>query len=301
MKHRGFTLIELLVVIAIIAILAAILFPVFAQAKAAAKTTADLSNIKQLCLAHLMYNGDNDDFFAISGPPATGQYEGSITYGTWVTVIAPYCKSIGIFQSALDGRNLMQQGNNPSWFDTTTGGVGVSYAANGYAHSPGSPEYTSSCDCPGKAAATCVLGGVIQPEGWGCDGQGFPGTNYIMPWSKSTTQVTNPASTIMLTDKFNSDVIKAGWVGVGSSTMITNTLEWINGQNSDWMSPGEIPDGNLTATNAYPLGPNGAVSLTTGNKANFAWVDGHAKSMTPSATDPDPVNQPQNNLWDADR
>jgi len=59
--RRAFTLIELLVVIAIIAILAAILFPVFAQAKAAAKTTVALSNLKQLGVANLLYMNDNDD------------------------------------------------------------------------------------------------------------------------------------------------------------------------------------------------------------------------------------------------
>ena len=58
---RAFTLIELLVVIAIIAILAAILFPVFAQAKEAAKRTADLSNIKQWSTCYQIYTGDNDD------------------------------------------------------------------------------------------------------------------------------------------------------------------------------------------------------------------------------------------------
>jgi len=57
---KAFTLIELLVVIAIIAILAAILFPVFAQAKAAAKTSACLSNTKQLGLAVMQYLNDND-------------------------------------------------------------------------------------------------------------------------------------------------------------------------------------------------------------------------------------------------
>jgi len=60
-NSSGFTLIELLVVIAIIAILAAILFPVFAQAKMAAKKTQDLSNAKQLNLAIQMYGGDYDD------------------------------------------------------------------------------------------------------------------------------------------------------------------------------------------------------------------------------------------------
>ena len=66
-KSRAFTLIELLVVIAIIAILAAILFPVFAQAKEAAKKTQCLSNLKQIGLGATMYATDSDDLL-----PATG-------------------------------------------------------------------------------------------------------------------------------------------------------------------------------------------------------------------------------------
>jgi prepilin-type N-terminal cleavage/methylation domain-containing protein/prepilin-type processing-associated H-X9-DG protein len=61
MRRRAFTLIELLVVIAIIAILAAILFPVFASAKMAAKQTVCLSNMKQIAMASLLYLGDSDD------------------------------------------------------------------------------------------------------------------------------------------------------------------------------------------------------------------------------------------------
>ncbi|HVL39231.1 MAG TPA: prepilin-type N-terminal cleavage/methylation domain-containing protein [Fimbriimonadaceae bacterium] len=63
MRNRAFTLIELLVVIAIIAILAAILFPVFAQAKVAAKKTAGISNQKQIGLSLLMYSADYDDMY----------------------------------------------------------------------------------------------------------------------------------------------------------------------------------------------------------------------------------------------
>lgn len=60
-RRCGFTLIELLVVIAIIAILAAILFPVFAQAKEAAKKATCISNLRQLGMSTMLYLGDSDD------------------------------------------------------------------------------------------------------------------------------------------------------------------------------------------------------------------------------------------------
>ncbi|MBU0610862.1 MAG: prepilin-type N-terminal cleavage/methylation domain-containing protein [Armatimonadetes bacterium] len=65
MRSRGFTLIELLVVIAIIAILAAILFPVFARARAKARQTACLSNVKQISLALQMYAQDYDECYPV--------------------------------------------------------------------------------------------------------------------------------------------------------------------------------------------------------------------------------------------
>ena len=85
-RRRGFTLIELLVVIAIIAILAAILFPVFARARAKAQQTTCLSNIKQLGLAVMMYCSDNNQQFAtfrsMTGDPVgCYSYPGTDYYG----------------------------------------------------------------------------------------------------------------------------------------------------------------------------------------------------------------------------
>ncbi|MDR3707416.1 MAG: DUF1559 domain-containing protein [Capsulimonadaceae bacterium] len=91
MKRSGFTLIELLVVIAIIAILAAILFPVFATAREKARQTTCASNLKQLGLAFAQYEQDFDQTFEMP-IGHTNASEG------WVYPIYPYVKSIGAFQ-----------------------------------------------------------------------------------------------------------------------------------------------------------------------------------------------------------
>src|SRR5712692_8435415 len=90
-RKKGFTLIELLVVIAIIAILAAILFPVFAQAREQARKTACLSNEKQIALAVSMYRQDWDSHGPFAGWPRTvaGQYSYS---QDWQFTIQPYLK-----------------------------------------------------------------------------------------------------------------------------------------------------------------------------------------------------------------
>ena len=99
MKRTGFTLIELLVVIAIIAILAAILFPVFAKAKAKAVQNNCLANLKQLSLACLMYTSDNDDCWMYTGvTPLPCNTINPVTSGTWAIQIYPYIKNNMIYQ-----------------------------------------------------------------------------------------------------------------------------------------------------------------------------------------------------------
>jgi len=118
-RHRGFTLIELLVVIAIIAILAAILFPVFAQAKVAAKKTQSISGQKQIGLAIIMYTDSSDDLYprndgCVPGSSlnpskktatggCSGPYFNRMNHYSWQKWVIPYVKSLEMFRSPAFG------------------------------------------------------------------------------------------------------------------------------------------------------------------------------------------------------
>jgi len=133
--RKAFTLIELLVVIAIIAILAAILFPVFAQAKVAAKKTVSLSNLKQIDLAFVMYCGDADDttpslgFQAIWNSPTGPQAETQ----DYTDQLLPYTKNVGLF--ADPSRNDIDSPCTPGKH-TDEPGPGCGYAGYGYNWGP---------------------------------------------------------------------------------------------------------------------------------------------------------------------
>lgn len=159
MKRRGFTLIELLVVIAIIAILAAILFPVFAQAKVAAKKAADISNQKQLTLGHMMYASDNDDYFCRNFYVLTnnGAWAEDIN---WAKAILPYLKS-----------------GKASLYDT----------AGGIFQTPGTP-YDRGYAVHDKIMPSCTV------NDWGARLCADPG-----PGSVSQTQIGNLTSKLIVT------------------------------------------------------------------------------------------------------
>jgi prepilin-type N-terminal cleavage/methylation domain-containing protein/prepilin-type processing-associated H-X9-DG protein len=93
-SRHGFTLIELLVVIAIIAILAAILFPVFAKAREKARQTSCLSNVKQMGLAAKMYVQDYDEMYPFAANLESGFADADKWYGT--VKLQPYIKNQGI-------------------------------------------------------------------------------------------------------------------------------------------------------------------------------------------------------------
>jgi prepilin-type N-terminal cleavage/methylation domain-containing protein len=115
-KTRAFTLIELLVVIAIIAILAAILFPVFAQARERARAVSCLSNTKQIALGLMMYDQDYDETFPVAFPgtnPINGGQTGIPE--PYDSQIMPYLKNDGVFTCPSDSLSRPSAANNSFW------------------------------------------------------------------------------------------------------------------------------------------------------------------------------------------
>jgi len=117
-RRRGFTLIELLVVIAIIAILAAILFPVFARAREKARQASCQSNLKQIALAALMYSQDYDEMTC-----NYMCYNGATAYYRWEPLLQPYMKNLQLTACASTGLNAVN-GTVP-W--AYIGGYGYNY------------------------------------------------------------------------------------------------------------------------------------------------------------------------------
>jgi len=134
-QREGFTLIELLVVIAIIAILAALLFPVFARAREQARKAACLGNFRQIGLAMMMYTQDYDEVLA---PFSQGSgYQGSLGYGgadgiRWADIIFSYVKNKQVFDCPSDSKHFDTHSGG-SYFDITKYSYGYASPSSGAA------------------------------------------------------------------------------------------------------------------------------------------------------------------------
>jgi prepilin-type N-terminal cleavage/methylation domain-containing protein len=259
-RHRAFTLIELLVVIAIIAILAAILFPVFAQAKLAAKGSASLSNIKQLALASLMYSNDYDDQFVSCFMDATSPSIG--WQQSWGMLTIPYIKNYGIFLDPTDSTQVGTSYNS---------GPKVSYIANGILQ--------FGLDNNWDFRGVINLNGNGGPTDWHQDNN-----------TTSQTVIPHISDTILFATK-TTDLPGSAY-GVGGSQ------PGQPGIFSPWDSVEELASGNNAnsvgtdipgITNAIewsgPPDPTwkGAIYREYMGKSPVAFTDGHAKSVSPDS------------------
>ena len=156
--RNGFTLIELLVVIAIIAILAAILFPVFAQARAKARQTACLSNMKQMGAAMMQYVQDYDETYfpyRVNGAnpynKAAGSTDGvgdmAATLIFWNQTLDPYVKSEGVFRCPSNPNAWVN--SDPNYVENETQDTFAGYGGN---NSYGLNNYVFPTAAPGGAA-----------------------------------------------------------------------------------------------------------------------------------------------------
>lgn len=118
-RRAGFTLIELLVVIAIIAILASILFPVFARAKESAQRTACLSNMRNLGMGLHLYAQDYNDFFV----PASIRTSGNVPQAIWTLSLLPYVKNEEVFVAPGSNGTFAD-----SWINRTNQSIGYNEA-----------------------------------------------------------------------------------------------------------------------------------------------------------------------------
>jgi len=279
--RRAFTLIELLVVIAIIAILAAILFPVFAQAKDAAKKTQCVSNTKQVALAGLMYAGDADDVLprhdnngscAYGENPCAGPDWGNFQYPAggvaqgrnvmYFGAIEPYHKSYQI--------SICPSLGATNWASVFSSGA-VTPPQSGYVKADEAYYYNTM----GQMALNMMLIDYGDPY---TGGTGWV-NNRPGAAKGRLGSVTRPAETIMF-------VAESAWDwGSSISNNLGNGAVWPSFPNPACDSAGaegwtRYPHAGKSGTYSgshYPNGPKLNPNLQ--GLAVFSFTDGHAKAM----------------------
>lgn len=197
MKRTGFTLIELLVVIAIIAILAAILFPVFAKAREKARQSSCLSNVKQIMLGVLSYSQDYDEVL-----PAL--YRGTAgNFVVWPMQISPYVKNQQIFicpSKRFDHCSTAGAWAYVQWHDNFP----ISYAWNTW-RGGGTPQTGPWVGYVGANGQT--LGTIKRPaevivlgDSSQCYQMYWTSSNYVDNWNVSTAKPHNEGGNFAFVD-----------------------------------------------------------------------------------------------------
>jgi len=274
---QAFTLIELLVVIAIIAILAAILFPVFAQAKVAAKKSADLSNIKQVTLGVMMYANDQDDTFPVYSFGQDSPRAAFLQSYLWSSArcLGPYTKNVDILRSPDDNYTLGATGDYPT--------DRAKWSQESYMPNLVNPSVDSYF--PGVTGAQ----GAIAP------GPMMEGMFSVKSAATTQGNASSPADVVLLAPG-RSDFEKCM---AYTNAFTNNEVQWypywttgIGGWGWDIQALTVTPwDANCS--NAWRRYSGGA---------NFAFVDGHVKTLKPgelvTGANPNPkrwlMNAPNN-------
>jgi prepilin-type N-terminal cleavage/methylation domain len=265
--RAGFTLIELLVVIAIIAILAAILFPVFAQARDKARQTACLSNMKQIGLGFMMYVQDFDETFpgCLLCVPTINGGSTSDTRMPFDRQIFPYTKSDEIFACPSDHEVRVPPTDSRIQF------WDGSYRAKGLIRSYSYVATIDTAQANGRDANT----GMSTYTG-------NVGINGTPPTARSLSQIDEPSSTIVVVEnwpKDESDWANSAYVGSSHGSGFVGCDLWklagrIPGV-SDLTSPDSLPNSCSGNRNKLPT-----VGHASGTGSNYVMSDGSAKFRT---------------------
>lgn len=292
--RRGFTLIELLVVIAIIAILAAILFPVFAQAREKARQTTCISNLSQLGLATMQYAQDFDD--TLPSPYYFHfVYEVGNTY-TSGSALEPYIKnhpayssgSIWVCPDVDHFYNGPLTAPSPGY-----GAFRITYTANVFLNPPDKKD-------PDPDA--CYSPASVQVKGNIANWNGSPYSNeddlyYDEPYKNKVefyggttlARIVAPANTDLMFEGYVEDLAKG-------QTAATNGYYGASPKEGDYMQDQGFWDtqANAVSSYGYPLQPATTPRHKTVN--NYLFCDGHVKSLAPKKA-PYNIQADPDNIW----
>jgi prepilin-type N-terminal cleavage/methylation domain-containing protein len=276
MKQRNaFTLIELLVVIAIIAILAAILFPVFAQAKLAAKKTVALSSAKQIGLALAMYAGDSDDMAVpcavanepgVNNPGSIEENSGSYNYHLkpFDMLMMPYIKSAEFWAVPADTRPINGDSGDDWLWDGSFRGKIIRRS------------FQMSSEI-----ATQETGGWLN-RNTGLSGAWWDIPNYAPV--RSMTMFSDPSNTIAFMEVWPSNAPGSsgggGRVGALADPIVWRCDEWkLAGRVHPSGAPGDrMPTGGDNC-NDYTLVPQNKPTVGYMNRATYSMADGSARVL----------------------